>query len=585
MDEDDTGPLRAFEGSRRLTGANRYYPVPAVVLEPLGPASLDGAAHGRWVALVVDMARALGWPDPMPRVHAHGEGIEAGIYLAFAAPPDRLLTATEVNEWAWESASAGHPLQVHAGFVPAYDLGEASVAHFRTRAQGEAAAPLRRLEAAADDHDVPVLLDDEQVTLGEGAGSVTYPRAWLPLPMDVPWQRLHAVPKVLVTGSNGKTTTARLLAAMAAEAGLVPGLCSTEGVQVGAQTVETGDYAGPAGARVVLRHPAVTAAVLETARGGLLRRGLAVRRADLAIVTNVSADHFGEYGVHSVEDIAEAKLVCAHALAGGGTLLLCGDDAALLRVALALPHSAAASWALFGRDHDAPLLDALRRHGGQTCAMREGRLVLHLQGEEQDLGAVADMPLTLGGAAAYNVDNLAAAALAAALLQWPLEAVRRVLGRFGASPSDNPGRLERWTHRGATVLIDYAHNPEGLAALMKVAAAMGAGRIGLLLGQAGNRGDEAIAELAATAASFRPDRVVIKELPAMLRGREVGVVPMLLEQGLRTGGLPARALRHEHDEEAAARALMAWAKPGDVVVLPVHTPEVRARLAAFLSVA
>ena len=575
---DDGEQPFAFDESRRLTGANRSSATPAVVLVPRGPAAQDGAAHGRWIAHVLSMCAALGWPKPGPRVHQSA----GAVALAFAAPPGALFTATEVNEWAWERAAAGHAAHVSAGFALAQPATEDAQAHFRRSAAAERSGPLERLRQAAARHGLPWLEDDDTVSIGEGAGSVVFARAALPLAMDVPWPRLQAVPKILVSGSNGKTTTTRLLAAMAARAGYVPGLCSTEGVQVDGRTVATGDFAGPAGARTVLRHPAVTAAVLETARGGILRRGLAVQQADLALITNVSADHLGEYGMQTVEDVAEAKLVLAHAVAAWGTLVLNGSDTTLMRVAALLPHGRAARWAVFACDHDTPILDVVRRHDGSTCGARDGRLLLSLHGHLHDLGAVADMPLSLGGAAAFNVENLAAAALAAALMGWPLQSVQAVLHGFGQAPGDNPGRLQRLAHRGATVLLDYAHNPDGLAQLLSVALVLQPrdrpSRLGLLLGQAGNRSDDAIAELARTAAGFRPDWVLIKELPQMLRGRAPGCVPALIEEALLRAGLPAASVAHLADEEAAARALLAWAQPGDVVVLPLHTAAVRDRI-------
>jgi cyanophycin synthetase len=435
-----------------------------------------------------------------------------------------------------------------------------------------------------------VFEDDDSLSLGAGSGSRTWPRAGLPLALDIPWSVLHDVPTVIVTGSNGKTTTTRLLAAMAQAASLKAGLCSTEGVVVGGRTLAAGDYAGPAGARAVLRQSGVDFAVLETARGGLLRRGLALRRADAAIVTNVSADHLGEYGIDSVEDIAQVKLVVAHAVAERGTLVLNGGDAALMAAAAQSPAvqgvAAAGRLALFASDHDHPALVALRARGGSTCAPHAGRLLL-ARGDAAatDLGAIRSLPLTLGGAAAYNLENAAAAVLAATTSGLPLPAVLATLQRFGAQPQDNPGRLERWPWRGATVLVDYAHNPDGLGQLLAVARALqapGAGRLGLLLGQAGNRDDIAITELAHAASRGQPDCVVLKELPAMLRGRAPGSVPALLLQGLSDAGLPAGRCLRIDDEAAALRWLLDWAQPGDVLVLPVHTASVRQQLQAWL---
>jgi UDP-N-acetylmuramyl tripeptide synthase len=580
-------PRHAFDESRRLIGANRWYAGPAVTLVPLGPAAADGAAQGRWIAQVVATCAALGWPAPEPRVHAHAQGV----LLAFAAPAEALMTATEVNEWAWERAAAAHPQHAAEGFDLAQPAIDDALEHFRSRAEAERSWPLQRLQAAAAVRRLPLLADDDSVSIGEGHHSRVYPRGALPLPMDVPWAALGPVPKVLVTGSNGKTTTTRLLAAMARAAGFVPGSCSTEGVVVGTTRIDTGDWSGPAGARAVLRHPAVTAAVLETARGGLLRRGLAVSQADVAVVTNVSADHLGEHGIDTVEDIAFVKLAVAHALARPegqrrGTLVLNGQCDPLLRAAVQVWHLAQPTWALFAREHDTPLLAVLRHHGGSTCAVRDGQLLLSLAGTEHELGAVADMPLTLGGAAGYNIENLAAAALAAAALGWPLDEVRQVLARFGAEPSDNPGRLERHGWRGATVLVDYAHNPDGLAQLLGVARSLlpvgGAGRLLLLLGQAGNRDDEAIAALAEVAAAAQPDLVVLKELTAMLRGRDAGAVPALLHAGLLKAALPASRVVDGGDESDAAGQLLQAARPGDVVVLPLHTTAVRDAVVARL---
>ena len=177
-----------------------------------------------------------------------------------------------------------------------------------------------------------------------------------------------------------------------------------------------------------------------------------------------------------------------------------------------------------------------------------------------------------------------------AVLGWPLAGIRQVLRNFGNQSQDNPGRLQRFEHRGATVLLDYAHNPAGLAQLLTVARSLlapaspvqAAARLGLLLGQAGNRDDLAIAELARTAAQTPPDRVLIKELPLMLRGRVAGSVSSLLEQALLSAGLPPESLARVEDEATAALQLLDWAQPGDVVVLPLHTSAVRDRLLKFL---
>jgi len=372
-----------------------------------------------------------------------------------------------------------------------------------------------------------------------------------------------------------------LMAAMFEQSGRRAGFTCTDGAFVGGERVAGGDYSGPNGARRVLRDERVQAAVIETARGGILRRGLAVRHANAAIVTNVSPDHFGEYGVHDLSDLADAKLVVARAIADDGVLVLNADDALLAEKSRHL----ACHVAWFSLDDGHPLLQAQRQHGGFACGVADGAMRLHVQGTTHDLGAVAGMPLTMAGAARYNIANLAGAALTAACLGIAPEAIAAVLAPFGSVRADNPGRPERWRLGGTGVLPHIAPNPEGLAGLLEVArerAASLGGRVGLLLGQAGNRDDEAIRDLARTAASARPDFVVLKDLDGYMRGREPGEVPRLLRDELLAQGVPDQALHTCLDEVEASRAMLGWAQAGDVVVLPVHNLAARDQVIAWL---
>src|SRR5690606_11896895 len=233
----------------------------------------------------------------------------------------------------------------------------------------EASPALVALQAAATAHGLPCLPDDDEVSVGGGTGSRTWPVDALPDPAAIDWSVLHAIPTALVTGSNGKTTTVRLLAAMARAHGWHAAHSCTDGVFFDGQPLEPGDYSGPTGARTALRQPAAQAAVLETARGGMLRRGLALCHAGVAVVTNVSADHFREYGLHDLDDLAAAKLTVARAIGGDGLLVLNGDDAVLCGQADAL--ACPKGW--FTRDFDTPpSVVAHREAGGATCGVRDG---------------------------------------------------------------------------------------------------------------------------------------------------------------------------------------------------------------------
>jgi UDP-N-acetylmuramyl tripeptide synthase len=572
------------------------------VLETVG-VEVDEALLNGWRSRVARARAALHWADDgsiVARRHAKATS------LAVAAPLDQLFTATEINEWAFcatlfaaNPAGWGHleralveaarEAALHApmpeGFpeLPPVIDEQAALARFESLSKIEAATQLRALLLAADSRRLSYLVDDALLTLGSGSSGRTWPLAALPPTDQVQWGELRDVPTAIVTGSNGKTTTVRLLAACARAHGWRDGYNCTDGLFIAGEQIERGDYSGPVGTRTVLRDSRVEAAILETARGGILRRGLAAQRARVAVVTNVTADHFGEYGIDDLAGLADTKLVVASTIDDSGLLVLNADDA-MLR-ARADQFRCPIGW--FSRNYDDAALLSHRMKGGSTSGVRNGRLIVNWtrgsSGEEFDLGAIAGMPLTVDGTADYNIQNVAGVALAALGLGIAPATVATVLAKFGADPADNPGRLMRYEYRGAQVLIDYAHNPDGLRGLMSVAARLRrTGRMALLLGQAGNRTNADIEELAATAARFRPDFVVVKETESYMRGRAPGEVPALLRAGLLRAGMLDSSLEVQLSELGAVKRTLGWARPGDVLVLPVHDRAVREEVVLLL---
>ncbi len=596
-----------FEDSRRLTGDNLFFASTGAVLDLAGVGA-DVSLLAGWRARVKRAREHLGWESSdaagsvwpagttasaaVARLHASGAS------LAITAPCDRLFTATEVNEWALCSALrerdpmhwAGLEDALVAAAVEAADgaavedppVLEETLAFARLRrlADLEARPALLRLLDAADARGLPYLLDETMLTLGAGAGGIGYPIGDLPAVVDVPWAGLREIPTVVVTGSNGKTTTVRLVAACARRQGWRAGYNCTDGVMIGSESVASGDYSGPAGTRLVLRDQRVEAAVLETARGGILRRGIAVRHAHAAVVTNVSCDHFGEYGIHDLDGLADVKLSVASVVTPGGLLVLNADDP-LLRLkagGLAQRFGRRPRLGWFALDADSPLLRAHRDEGGVTCGVRDGRLRLSHENGEHDLGSVAEMPLTVGGSASYNVANLAAAALAAAAIGVAPEAIRAVFAEFGSDPADNKGRLMRFDAGGVTVLVDYAHNPEGIRGLLAVAEHLRqeGGRLGMQFGHAGNRQDSDLQDVARAAAAFKPDLVLVAEHEDFLRGRAPGEVPRIIRAELLRQGLPMESIQVCNSEVEAVRHALDWARPGDVLALMVHSAVARA---------
>ena len=229
------------------------------------------------------------------------------------------------------------------------------------------------------------------------------------------------------------------------------------------------------------------------------------------------------------------------------------------------------------------ILHEHRARGVSTCGVQDGRLRLEHHGVAHDLGAVRSMPLSVEGLATYNVANLAAAALAAIGLGIPASVIAEVFAHFGARAGDNPGRMMRFESNGARLLIDYAHNPDGMRGFLTVARGLPGGRrLAVTLGQAGNRSNADIEELVRVTAQFRPDLVIVTENEAYLRGRALGEIPAIIRAELGRCGIADSSIRLCGSELEAVRCALDWAEPGDVLALAVHSLSTRAAVVAML---
>ena len=541
--------------SRRLTGPNLVSDCPAAVLEvDLAPDAADDAIR-LWREEARRALDALGWTNESLFVRR----FPGGASLALTAPIDALYAATEVNEWAWTAAT----LRLHAEQVPR----DEATARLGAAIAAERRPDLLALQRAAAEHGVRFLWDDLRVSVGTGAGSLTWSMGALPAPGAVDWSLVHDIPIAVVTGSNGKTTTTRLAAAIIAASGRVAGHTSTDGITAGRDLLEAGDFSGPGGARLLLRDTRVEMAVLETARGGLLRRGLAVDRVEAALVTNIAEDHIGESGVHSLADLAAAKLVVARALGDSRPIVLNAEDPALVVAAETLTCPVA--W--FSLDDRHPMIRAARKRGACTATLRGRELMLGQGDTLRAVTTVDKVPITVGGAARHNVANALAAALLASVLGLSDDAIANGLATLTNTPSGNLGRLNAFEFGTLRAFVDFAHNPHGVTALMEMARALPASRRLVVIGQAGDRDDHAIRELARTAWSGHPDMVVVKEMPNYLRGRPEGEVTGILLDELRRLGARDDQLILTVGELDAVRQALTWARPGDLLLLTIHS--------------
>jgi UDP-N-acetylmuramyl tripeptide synthase len=483
-----------------------------------------------------------------------------GAVIAYAAPRDVMLACVEVSEWAAASASA-----VVAG-NPQTDL-EPRRAEIAGMLQSARNTRLLELFAEAERRALPILWDDEITSLGHGARSVEYPTAALPLVSAIPWDTLGGVPIALVTGTNGKTTSSRLLAHVAKAAGFVVGSTSTDGVVLDGEVVERGDWTGPIAARLVLRDPRVTLAVLETARGGILRRGLAITTCDAALITNIAADHLNDYGIDDLDAMARAKLVAAQIVKADGTVALNARDPYLM----AHRSTVHANVTLFAdleiADGLAETQRVLAEHRGSVVVARDGRIFI----DDAPLMRIDEAPITFGGAARYNVENVLGVVATARGLGIAADAIARGLRSFAMS--DNPGRGQLLDRNGVKILLDFGHNPDGVRAVMQLVRALRTQAPGLLVviaASPGDRSDSDIEGVVREIASLRPNHLIVRELTGYLRGRELGAVPAIYERVFAELGFPGEIYELAENEVAGLRRALALTGPGDLVVMLVH---------------
>jgi len=383
------------------------------------------------------------------------------------------------------------------------------------------------------------------------------------------------IPIVAVTGTNGKSTTTRLIAHVASESGMNVGMTNSDGIFVRGELVEAGDWTGFGGAGRVLAEPGLDLAVLETARGGILLRGIGYAANDVSVITNVSADHLGLQGIDTVDELAEVKGVVARITRRGGWAVLNADDDR----AWAMHRKTRANLYAFSMEPRSARVERVLDGGGRAAVLDRGMLVLRGAGRRpRRLAAADELPVTVAGLSRYNIANALAAAAACDALGISAARIRRGLRTFAQDAAANPGRLNLYERRGVFALVDFAHNEAGLAGLMDVARAVARRRkVRLALGTAGDRTDEILHALGVLAGAA--DDLVIAEKRHYLRGRDNDEMNELLRVGARDGGYSGQ-VDALPNEQAALETLVARARRGDVCAVMAHVE--RAELFAWL---
>jgi cyanophycin synthetase len=537
-----TPAARSLVELRLLDGPNLYFPRPAV-------------------KVTLDLTELLG----LPAARARDLGTELGLGKARPGAPGSVFrqrfAIRLVTHIVRRLSRLGGVTRLAVRTRPGKPVSEVVVAYpWRNSGRAEALA-----------YGLARVLDS--VAAGPGAVTEminTEGAALAAAPLGSAPRRIRPeIPVVAITGTNGKTTTARMIGHVARQAGLSVGWSSTDGVYIDGELMEAGDFSGPAGAGRVLRHPGVELAVTETARGGILRRGVGVAHNDVSVVTNVSADHLGVDGIDTLDQLAEVKAVITKITKLDGWCVLNADDPRTFAMRLG---TKAQIWA-FTRHPDSPSGRSVLSEGGRMTTLLDGWIcVLRPGADPLPVIQVVDVPMTLAGLSGVNVENVLAVTSAALALGFSVEQVSNGLRSFEPSMK-NPGRMNIWTvpvpGGMISVVIDLAHNEAGLEALLEIMNGLRPpnGRLLLGVGTAGDRSDDVFIRLGEIA-GLGADIVEITHKARYLRGRGMDELGKLIRKGAGHAGVD---IKREHDSELGCLvSLVGQARAGDVVAVMTH---------------
>ena len=368
------------------------------------------------------------------------------------------------------------------------------------------------------------------------------------------------IPIIAITGTNGKTTTSRLIAHIAKMNGQRVGYTTSDGVYIQNRMLMKGDCTGPASAEFVLKDPTVNFAVLECARGGLLRAGLGFKKCDVAIVTNVSADHLGLKGIHTIEQLARVKAVIPETVLPDGYAILNADDDLVYE----MRRNINCNLALFSMDENNPRIQALQRIGGITAIYENGYVTLCRGEWKMRLMKAENIPLTYGGKALFMIQNILPAIIAANVQGISIEDTKAALETFIPSASSTPGRLNLFKFKNFDILLDYAHNPAGMRALQKFTNNLEATvKVGIIAG-IGDRREEDNNEMGSIAAEMF-DEIIIRQ-DKNLRGKSETDLINMLDAGIKKQDPNKKTTIIPSEKDAITHAV-AHAEKGSLIVL------------------
>jgi cyanophycin synthetase len=371
------------------------------------------------------------------------------------------------------------------------------------------------------------------------------------------------IPIISITGTNGKTTVTRMIGHVLSKTNLCVGMTTTDGIYIGGERVVEGDTTGPQSAQVVLGDPAVEAAVLETARGGILRRGLGYDWSDIGVLTNISDDHLGQDGIKTVEDVVYIKSLVAERVREGGTLILNAENEHLAKLMEServnkIPKKVV----YFAIDENNPLVRSHLQGGGTAYFAKRKTLVESIGEKQRTMADTSMLPVVMNGAADFQVSNLLATIAACRAFGIDQDALLKGLTSF-SSWANNPGRANLYRLNGGHVMVDYGHNTDAFHAICRMTSNWNDRRVTGIITIPGDR-DDAIIDRAARAAAKGFNKVIVRE-DHDLRGRKPGDVANIVCRAIREVS-PAMECEVVPDEIEALRKAVSQMRKNEVIV-------------------
>lgn len=544
--------------SSRLLGQNRFFNTCGAILDISLTKNIEKTAEG-FASIFTEIIAKL----PIKEYTIVVDTFSSGFSLAISYPFDLMYTMCDIMDHIWESFAKsiddGTPVDL-----------EYLVEKFKGFIKHDKNMPLRKIYIKAAKKKINCSIFKEDLVIGSGKKSFSIKLKKLKKVSDIPWEKVGDIPILLVTGTNGKTTTVRLTEFICRTAKMKTGECDSDFVMINGKIKDEGDLSGPTGHLTVLSNPKVEVAILEAARGGLVKRGLMPNYALAATVTNIAHDHIGQNGVDNLSDLANLKSIVYSGIKQDGIAIVNLDDKQLSKLQLTASRKAFISTKL-----SEAKISTYLTPDNFIVFIYKGKIVIKSHNGSYLLNKLTDIPLTVNGLAKYNYENiLHAVALSFSLGCTPKQIVKG-LTKFGANDKSNFGRWNYFkTPKNGHLVIDTAHNPAGLNQVLKLANDFRKlhklnGRLGLMYGITGDRRDTA-PTTAKIISDNKVDHVVIKEILSTFRGSTPGEMPKLLKQELEKIGYPKDKIKIISVELENAKFIINQSKPDDIYILCVH---------------